>query len=78
MSWTIETLPVSTEGRTFAKAGQDSRTPRRYRDLHAPSDVRQVLEQCAAPAALFFGQALVASRPATIWLLELVSLSFEL
>src|SRR6266511_2760509 len=55
--WTIETPPVSTEGRTFAKAGQDSRTPRRYRDLHAPSNVRPVLE-CAAPAALFFGRAL--------------------
>ncbi|SRR6266511_4503697 len=50
-------IPGEAKGLTLPKAGQDSRTPRRYRDRHAPSNVRQVLE-CGAPAALFFGRAL--------------------
>src|SRR6266540_5905271 len=55
--WTIETPPVSTEGRSIAKAGQDSRTPKRWRVGHGRSNVRPVLEM-RRPAALFFGRVL--------------------
>src|SRR5207249_3637576 len=37
---------------TDSRAGQGSRTPKRWRDHHALPNLRQVLE-CAAPAALF-------------------------
>ena len=42
---------ASTDHLVVPKAGQGSRTPKRWRDHHAPPNLRQVLE-CAAPAAL--------------------------
>ena len=36
----------------FPKAGQGSRTPRRYRDYHARLNLRQVLE-CDRPCGAF-------------------------
>src|SRR6266436_3647236 len=42
---------ASTHHLVVPKAGQGSRTPKRWRDHHVPPNLRQVLE-CAAPAAL--------------------------
>src|SRR5437867_3055848 len=49
---TCETPRALTHRLAISKAGQGSRTPRRWRDHHALPNLRQVLE-CAAPAALF-------------------------
>src|SRR5688572_7381357 len=57
-----ETFRALAPRLSFPKAGQDSRTPRRYRDHHATTNRRQFWS-ASAPAALLRGECAARNVP---------------